>query len=254
MRRRISVSKSTSRASPKKPSGPYKSPSRQLIVQHSAVNPGPVSAPAAPTMQTHVTIASLVLPLVLNWAAGTTILAPLTTSQFHAQDALGQYSYGYTDAHSSKVEVKTLDGVTRGGYNYVDANGHLQTVQYTSDPVHGFRVGATNLPQGISADTAEVLARKSEEENETVETPVPPATVPIPADLLHAPALLAPLPLHPIAPLAAFRFAAPGLGYAYNYAVPTFQFAPAGPVETPEVVQARAEHLKAVEQAKAGSA
>lgn len=67
-------------------------------------------------------------------------------SQYHAQDEFGQYSYGYNSGTSSKSEVKTLDGVTRGGYSYVDANGLLQQYNYVSDPVNGYRVTGTNLP------------------------------------------------------------------------------------------------------------
>lgn len=67
-------------------------------------------------------------------------------SQYHAQDEFGQYSYGYNSGSSSKAEVKTLDGITRGGYSYVDANGIVQQYQYVSDPVNGFRVSGTNLP------------------------------------------------------------------------------------------------------------
>lgn len=66
-------------------------------------------------------------------------------SQYHAQDELGQYSYGYAGGPSSKSEIKTLDGVTRGSYSYIDANSKLQTVEYVSDAL-GFRVAATNLP------------------------------------------------------------------------------------------------------------
>lgn len=69
------------------------------------------------------------------------------SSQYHAQDKFGQYSYGYAGPLSSKTETKTADGVTRGGYSYIDANGVLQSVQYIADPVHGFRVQATNLPE-----------------------------------------------------------------------------------------------------------
>lgn len=72
---------------------------------------------------------------------------PAAESQYHAQDKLGQYSYGYTGPLSAKSETKTADGVTRGGYSYIDANGILQTVQYISDSVNGFRVTATNLPE-----------------------------------------------------------------------------------------------------------
>ncbi|WP_369214525.1 chitin-binding domain-containing protein, partial [Escherichia coli] len=46
---------------------------------------------------------------------------------------------------SSKSETKTLDGVTRGGYSYVDANGLVQQYHYVSDPVNGLPVAGTNL-------------------------------------------------------------------------------------------------------------
>lgn len=67
-------------------------------------------------------------------------------SQYHSQDVLGQYAYGYNGGLSSKIETKTLDGVTRGSYSYVDAAGKLQTVEYTADALNGFRAAATNLP------------------------------------------------------------------------------------------------------------
>ncbi len=73
---------------------------------------------------------------------------PLLTPSFFSspQDEYGQYSYGYSGGPSSKMEMKTLDGITRGGYSYIDANGILQKVNYVSDPVNGFRVSGTNLP------------------------------------------------------------------------------------------------------------
>ncbi|KAG8235993.1 hypothetical protein J437_LFUL016526 [Ladona fulva] len=80
------------------------------------------------------------------------------SSQYHAQDELGQYSYGYAGGPSAKSEVKTFDGVTRGGYSYIDANGKVQTVNYVSDPIYGFRVAATNLPVGPAPIAAEPLA------------------------------------------------------------------------------------------------
>ncbi|XP_023724545.1 uncharacterized protein LOC111873799 isoform X2 [Cryptotermes secundus] len=103
-----------------------------------------------------------------------------TSHQYHAQDALGQYSYGYSGGPSAKVETKTLDGVTRGGYSYVDANGIIQSASYVADDVNGFRVAATNIPVGpntpvvhnvlvspvvsgnqVVADTPEVVAAKA---------------------------------------------------------------------------------------------
>ena len=40
------------------------------------------------------------------------------SNQFHAQDELGQYQYGYANEHSVKTEHKTADGVVRGSYRY----------------------------------------------------------------------------------------------------------------------------------------
>merc|ERR1711936_1219152 len=79
-----------------------------------AAAPAPVAAP-------------VVTPVV---AAATPV--DTTNSQYHAQDDFGQYNYGYSDPNSVKQEVKTADGVTRGSYSYVDANGIVQTVNYIS--------------------------------------------------------------------------------------------------------------------------
>ncbi|CAG7828536.1 unnamed protein product [Allacma fusca] len=89
----------------------------------------------------------------LGYAAPVVASAPVS-SQYHAQDELGQYSYGYAGGPSAKSEVRTADGITRGGYSYIDANGIVQQVQYVSDPVNGFRVAATNLPVGPAAAAA----------------------------------------------------------------------------------------------------
>ena len=62
---------------------------------------------------------------------------------------MGQYEYGFHTGDQAKHELKTADGVTRGSYSYVDANGILQTTNYISDDVFGFRVAATNLPQHV---------------------------------------------------------------------------------------------------------
>lgn len=82
-------------------------------------------------------------------------LAPVI-SQYHSQDPFGQYAYGYSGGPSAKQEVRTADGITQGGYSYIDANNLVQSVSYVSDPINGFRVAATNLPQGPSAPLAVV--------------------------------------------------------------------------------------------------
>merc|ERR1711892_752711 len=98
------------------------------------------------------------------------------SSQFHAQDEFGQFSFGYENINSKKTESKDAFGVTRGEYQYVDANGVLQIVSYVSDPVNGFRVSGTNLPVALPEapvvapliaplpveDTPEVAAAKFE--------------------------------------------------------------------------------------------
>ena len=103
--------------------------------------------------------ASRVIPLNLNSDRP-------TAAQFHQQDALGQYYYGYANPHSVKQELQTIDGVTRGSYSYIDANGLLQTVSYISDDINGFRVAATNLPKSPEPveipDSPEILLAKQE--------------------------------------------------------------------------------------------
>ena len=74
------------------------------------------------------------------------VAAAPEASQYHAQDDLGQYNYGYSNADSAKVETKSADGVVRGSYSYIDANGLLQRTEYISDAL-GFRVAATNIPK-----------------------------------------------------------------------------------------------------------
>merc|ERR1712180_415081 len=66
--------------------------------------------------------------------------------QFHAQDEFGQFSFGHAGGPSAGTESRAANGVTQGSYQYVDANGLLQTVNYIADPFNGFRVSGTNLP------------------------------------------------------------------------------------------------------------
>ena len=90
-------------------------------------------------------------PAIVPVATATPVVAPVaaaapTSSQYHAQDDLGQYNYGYSNANSAKVETKSADGIVRGSYSYIDANGVLQRTDYISDAL-GFRVAGTNIPQ-----------------------------------------------------------------------------------------------------------
>lgn len=102
---------------------------------------------------------------VVYSAPAAVVAGPLSFStQYHAQDGYGQYTYGYIGGQSAKVESKTADGITRGSYSYIDSNGIVQSASYVSDPVNGFRVAATNLPVKVPTqvtDAPEVAAAKA---------------------------------------------------------------------------------------------
>ncbi|GAB0087659.1 uncharacterized protein DMENIID0001_019930 [Sergentomyia squamirostris] len=105
------------------------------------------------------------LPLLYHWNPYSVVPASIalpSASQYHSQDQLGQYHYGYANPHSAKSELKTADGVTRGAYSYVDSHGKLQSVNYVSD-TQGFRVAATNLPKATPlVDSPENNAARQE--------------------------------------------------------------------------------------------
>lgn len=181
-------------------------------------------------------------------AAAPAIAGPIST-QYHAQDELGQYSYGYANPLSAKSEAKAVDGSTVGGYSYVDGAGLLQSVQYAADDVNGFRVSATNLPVGPAAgvaDTAEVVVAKAQHFAAVQDAQVRAAAVPA------APvAVAAPAPAAYYAPPVAAAYAAP---YAQYYAAPAAVAGPVVPADTPEVAQAKAQHFAAVAEAQARNA
>merc|ERR1712121_1523 len=90
--------------------------------------------------------ASTAQQVVVGGIAGAYNPAPST--QFHAQDEFGQFSFGHAGGPLARTEARNAYGVTTGSYQYVDANGLLQTVNHVADPVNGFRVAGTNLPVG----------------------------------------------------------------------------------------------------------
>merc|ERR1711963_429362 len=83
---------------------------------------------------------------------------PAPSTQFHAQDEFGQFSFGHAGGPSARTEARNAFGVTTGSYQYIDANGLLQTVNYVADPVNGFRVAGTNLPVGPAVPAAAAIA------------------------------------------------------------------------------------------------
>merc|ERR1711936_659048 len=85
------------------------------------------------------------------YAPGLAIPAAAPSHQFHAQDEFGQFSFGHAGGPSARTEARNAYGVTTGSYQYVDANGLVQTVNYIADDVNGFRVAGTNIPTAPAA-------------------------------------------------------------------------------------------------------
>ena len=163
---------------------------------------------------------------VVYSAPAAVVAGPLSFStQYHAQDGYGQYTYGYSGGQSSKAESKTADGITRGSYSYIDSNGIIQSASYVSDPVNGFRLAATNLPGKVPTqvtDTPEVAAAKAAHAvafNEAAaaaaaapdspEADVVPATAVSPTPEVSAVPEVASAPEVPAAPAAPAEPAAP---------------------------------------------
>merc|ERR1711922_108960 len=104
--------------------GDYEIPAAPVLV-HAA--PIPVAAPA-PLLNAAPLVQAAPAP-ILN-AAVSAAVAPVPvaipatpSSQFHAQDEFGQFNFGYQNINSNKQESRDAFGVTRGSYQYVDANG-----------------------------------------------------------------------------------------------------------------------------------
>ncbi|XP_055616775.1 pupal cuticle protein-like [Toxorhynchites rutilus septentrionalis] len=180
-----------------------------------------------------------VLGSVLLWASVCSGSHHAVSSQYQAHDGIGGYSYGYSDPNSQKHESKDAHGVTHGGYSYIDGSGHLQTVKYTADPIHGFQVAATNLPKGPA-----------------------PAVISVPAHYAgpwaysHHAAIGyngAPLETPEVQAAKAKHFAAHAEANARLHKRSLYA-APWGyvPADTPEVAAAKAAHLAAHAAAKAG--
>ena len=154
---------------------------------------------------------------------------------------------------SSKQETKSHDGTTHGGYSYVDAYGHVQSVKYVADAHNGFQiVAATNLPKGPAPvhavspyhyAAAPVVAHWG---------------VPAYAPLAHG----APVPVSKTPEVIAAEhahFAAVAEAKArlhHHHKRSVYGYAPAPvngvPVDTPEVQHEKAQHFAAVQRALAG--
>ena len=66
-------------------------------------------------------------------------------STYHAQDELGQASYGHVQADQAHSAVRDAYGNVAGSYSYVNPEGETVAVKYTAG-VNGFQVESNALP------------------------------------------------------------------------------------------------------------
>lgn len=84
-------------------------------------------------------------------------------NQYHGQDGLGGYLYGYSVPDIAKTEKKKAGGDLRGAYNYINGDGQEIKVEYWDDGTGFHQIDNVPriLPQQIE-DTPEVKAAKAE--------------------------------------------------------------------------------------------
>nr|ABU41063.1 putative cuticle protein [Lepeophtheirus salmonis] len=99
--------------------------------------------------------AGYVAPHAAPYAAGYGYPA---SSQFHSQDEFGNLKFGYSNINSAKHEHGNTYGGVAGRYQYVDANGVLQSVSYVADGL-GFRTVDSRLPVAPAVPEAEPLVQ-----------------------------------------------------------------------------------------------
>jgi len=80
----------------------------------------------------------------------------LHASQHHAQDELGQASFGYSHPGQASSTFRDAWGNQVGSYAYIDANGKEVRVSFVAD-ANGFRVVSNNLPEAPVAHPVDVL-------------------------------------------------------------------------------------------------
>merc|ERR1719317_298147 len=87
---------------------------------YTAAAPVAYSAAVAPAAYAPAAVApAAYAPAYNNYAVPHT---PIQT-QYHSQDELGQYSFGYSGGPSNRAETRDAYGNVRGSYTYIDSNG-----------------------------------------------------------------------------------------------------------------------------------
>ncbi|XP_055913103.1 cuticle protein-like [Eupeodes corollae] len=149
----------------------------------------------------------------------------LRENDFSTSNENGAYRFGFNDGRLARQEERSAEGVVRGAYRYVDANGEVQTVIYTADKHNGFVASGSNIPQA-----PEPLQNRGNIE-------VVPASAPID----DTPEVKAARAEH----LEAYQRALRGLNVLPQ---PIVGQLPVQVQYTPEVAAARAQHINALNQ------
>ncbi|XP_073837170.1 cuticular protein 67B [Musca autumnalis] len=84
--------------------------------------------------------------------------------QYHGQDGLGQYVYGYKDWNQGKNEKKDASGTVTGTYKYVQPHGRDFIANYYADRT-GFHVEDNRPAHLKNPPTKTPAVRKAEEEH-----------------------------------------------------------------------------------------
>ena len=112
-----------------------------------------IAAPAVIAKAAPVVVAAA--PAAVLTKAAPAIAAPgVHATQYHAQDELSNYEFGYKNPNSARMEKgNAAAGTVEGSYSYLDGHGLTQKVNYVAD-AYGFRVVGTNGASTPSAGIA----------------------------------------------------------------------------------------------------
>ena len=115
-------------------------------------------APAAPVRIAKAAPVVAAAPAVVAKAAPAVTAPGVHATQYHAQDELRNYEFGYQNPNSARTEKGNAElGTVAGSYSYVDGHGLTQKVDYVADAL-GFRVTGSNGAATYSAGPAVVAA------------------------------------------------------------------------------------------------
>ena len=122
----------------------------RTIAAAPAIAAPAVAAPAVVAKAAPVVAAA---PAIVAKAAP--VAAPgVHATQYHAQDELRNYEFGYANPNSARTEKGNAElGTVAGSYSYVDGHGLTQKVNYVADAL-GFRVTGSNGAATYSAGPA----------------------------------------------------------------------------------------------------